>query len=263
MVVNDYYDAKLGRDESKPKALVQGTIALVEAKQFVTWQYACALICLCFLPGAPTRVSVQVGLMMTYLYTQHLKPITWIKNVVCAALIAFAPWTSGSSALYLLREIKGFQPHVWSISSLWRLFFTLFSGVMGREIMMDCNDAEADAATGVKTVPVVYGRRFASAAALLTTVTMSVIACLSPALDWLQLQRKHSFVVLPVASWRRWMRFWTVAPLRRLTFAVLGSAILLRRSWQVFRTKGENPDIINTTVDESLYTIVFMLASFV
>lgn len=42
---------------------------------------------------------------------------------------------------------------------------TLFCGILHREIMMDLNDVDGDRENGVRTVPVVLGKRAALAAA--------------------------------------------------------------------------------------------------
>jgi len=161
MVVNDYYDAKLGRDVDTDKALAAGKIPLATARRFLRYLYGVALVVTCALPGLSTRLAVLMGLLLTYFYTQSLKPVTWLKNVVCASLIALAPVTSGSAALHLVHAnpaAAGWQ--VASVPALWRLTASLFCGILGREIMMDCNDVENDAKAHVQTLPVVHGRRY-------------------------------------------------------------------------------------------------------
>ena len=255
MVINDYYDAKLGRDIYKKthKVLLSGTVPLWLAKRYVTYLYSCALVCVCFLPGAPARLAVTVGLMLTYLYTKHLKPLLLVKNVVCASLVALTPWTSGAAASYLTQG----STNIFAVPALWRLFASLFFGVLGREIMLDCNDVIADQEAGVKTLPLVYGRGFASGIALGTTVIMSAIVLSQPILELKRACQSSATCTV-----------WNVlksspAITRRFGFALTASLILLRRSWQVYRTRGKDSKVNSTAVDESLITVVFLLASFV
>jgi 4-hydroxybenzoate polyprenyltransferase len=256
MVVNDYYDAKLGRDvwKEKQKVLISGDVPLWLAKRFVTYLYSIALVIVCFLPGAPTRLSVTSGLMLTYLYTKHLKPLLLVKNVVCASLVALTPWTSGAAALFLTQG----STNIFAVPALWRLFLSLFFGVMGREIMLDCNDVIPDKEAGVKTLPLVYGRDFASGIALCTTMCMSAIALSQPVWELMSQMWSSSTTTT----------LWNVLKLspvvaRRLGFALTASVIMLWRSWQVYRTKGKDSTVNSTAVDESLITVVFLLASFV
>jgi len=280
MVVNDYYDAKLGRDalklNAKHKLLVMDSndkesstsvLSRATAKRFLMYLYAGALVVSTCLPGVPTRLSVVVALMMTYLYTKHLKPLTWVKNAVCASLIALAPWTSGSCAWNLLQQHQqyvaagaatgsssssaaiGSLRFVFLVPELWRLFAVLFAGVLGRELLMDIVDVVPDEAAGIRTVPVVHGRLYAVKVAALSTGIMAIVA-MAPHVQ--QLWR------LPAA-----IPIWTSPPLRRLLLAGVASAAHLRNIWKVWKSRGEDAALITKTVDASLLTVVGLLASFV
>jgi 4-hydroxybenzoate polyprenyltransferase len=213
-------------------------------------------------------MSVNIALMMTYLYTVHFKPITLMKNVVCATLIALSPWTSGSSTLYLLQQhynvnIVGAGSHsltsvlrggVWAIPSLWRLFGILFTGVLGREILMDCNDIVADRASGIRTIPVVYGSQIASYVAALATGIMTYLAIASPLQQLLSWSSSVANVAAPI---------WTTVPFRRLVLAGLGCVIQLNSMLKILRTKGTNKFVIEQMIQQNLYTVVLLMASFV
>jgi hypothetical protein len=123
MVVNDYYDAKLGRDKNTDRPLAKGTLSFPLVRRYLSYLYAASLLCSALLPGAPARLSVLFALMLTYKYTNSLKPITWVKNAVCAFLIAFAPLTSGSAALFLVSEKAGMMSglSILGVGSIWRV----------------------------------------------------------------------------------------------------------------------------------------------
>lgn len=260
MVVNDYYDSKLGRDALKRnKALVHGRISMVTAKLFLMYLYGSALIVSTFLPGVATRLSVVLALIMTYLYTKHLKPLTWVKNAVCASLIALAPWSSGSCAWNILHSadvavggtfaVSRLQSSIFLVPEIWRVFAVLFFGVFGRELLMDCIDVVADESAGIRTVPVVYGRRFAVRAAAACTVSMTLIATVPLAL---QLMRLPASVSL-----------WTSAPFRRLLLAGVSCATYLGNIMRVLISNGEDNRLITTTVHSCLLLVFGLLISFV
>ena len=157
MVVNDYYDKKLGRDTDKKSPLISGEVTFAIVRNFLNYLYGAALICVAFVPGIPARISVIIGLMLTFFYTKHIKPLTWIKNVMCASLIALSPATSGFAALKVASEISNGpwgNLRVLATPSLWRLVAMLFFGVCGREIMMDITDLNDDRLNRVRTIPV-------------------------------------------------------------------------------------------------------------
>ena len=220
MVVNDYYDTKLGRDVDTAKPLVNGSIPMHLVPRYLSYLYGAALISVAFLPGVPARLSVVLALILTYLYTKHLKPITWGKNVVCAALIAFSPFTSGSAALFRTVSQGDHQlalSEVLGVSSLWRLVSVLFVGFVGREMTMDCNDVETDRFVGVWTVPARYGRKFASRICLLFSIVVTMLTVSFPGFDLLNRTLRHQ-----ATDCRLFIRF---------GLAVIGSSLLLRRSW--------------------------------
>ena len=321
MVVNDYYDAKLGRDTLKQHHHqmqqeqrladngnddvssgsrnndnaatstatstgstdtkwilhpVNGMWNKLVTRRLLMYMYSISLCISTCLPGIPTRMSVNIALMMTYLYTVHFKPITLMKNVVCATLIALAPWTSGSCTLYLLQQQYNvnivaagstslssiLNGGVWAIPSLWRLFGILFTGVLGREILMDCNDIVADRASGIRTIPVVYGCQIASYIATLTTGIMTYLAIASPLQQLLQLISSLSSSSL-MSMMSMAIPIWTTAPFRRLVMAGLGCILQLNGMRKILQTNGTNQVAIDQMIQQNLYTVILLMASFV
>jgi 4-hydroxybenzoate polyprenyltransferase len=259
MLVNDYYDYKLGNDDHKKYKMLSTTsgragnassvLPPILVKRFTSYLYAMALFCVAYIPGALARCAVVSGLMLTFWYTQHLKPRTWLKNAVCAGLIAASPFTSGLSALSWLSQQYGVEGTFWSNTSLFRLFAIVFIGIMGREMTMDINDVEDDAAHNVRTVPVKYGRRFAS--------TIGVV-CSSCVLSLAVMEPLYEFLAGNVGR-----ALGTRIAVRRLVMAAIGGLAQLRRSWQVYQTEGEDPLVVDAAVKEGLLSVVLIMASFV
>merc|ERR1711971_444420 len=119
------------------------------------------------------------GSMLTFWYTQHLKPITWLKNVVCAGIIALSPFTSYTAAAMLSSSSSGLFMSVLRDTKLWALTGALFCGLNAREILMDMRDTEDDSKHNVLTVPVKHGRRFASRIALVWSLLSTSLAVLA------------------------------------------------------------------------------------
>ncbi|KAG7352032.1 UbiA prenyltransferase family protein [Nitzschia inconspicua] len=240
MLVNDYYDYKLGNDSLKPDKAVQ-KVPLAVVKKALSYLYAISLFCAAMVPGVPGRVAVISGLILTYLYTKHVKPKTWAKNALCASLIALSPFTSGVAAMSVLSPVSTnllFEHINWPLV---RLVSLLFVGIMGREIVMDIADTEDDSAHSVRTVSVVYGRTYASHIAWISSLMVLTLAVSGPVLDSID-----AFVVV-----------------RRATFAGVGSLLQMRRYWTVAETEGRDARAIKVAVDEGLLSMVLLLASFI
>lgn len=262
MVVNDYYDSKLGRDTEKENSpLVSGTLTLGIVRKFLNYLYAVALICVAIVPGVPARIACVMGLMLTFWYTKHLKPMTWIKNVMCASLIALSPFTSGSAALKVASEIGGGawgNLRVLAVPDLWRLVAFLFFGVCGREVMMDITDLKDDKLNCVRTIPVKYGRRFASAVAMVCYLLGGLWVIGGPAT-----QLGAALGETVSASALKTVLMANQGLARRLVFGGIGSLMLARRGIQVFQTKGEDQSVVDKTVDEAQLAMIVSLVSFI
>lgn len=324
MITNDYYDARNGvdavqiegPDKNSPTQnqyehyhpLAQGLIPFSITKTFDSYLYAILLLSSAFVPGVISRLFVIGGAIITYLYTVHLKPKTWIKNASCAALVSMSPVTSGLAAWHVLCHgkvvgtipattatastaaisasatvVANTIPPVISImkSPLLFLVVALFAGIMSREILMDITDCEGDARAGITTVPVKYGRKFASTVAFAWAGMSSLAAC---GLSWVWLlgiwNTGVDFDLLSLwtllSSWKAFLSVDAWASLvrsivtgfansnvRRLVLSLAGSGLMLHRASKVWKTKGENSDLAEKAIRESLFSVVLVLASFV
>ena len=177
MVVNDYFDARSGtdlvnvslqgEDESYmlDKPMADGTLPLPYAKKFVSMLYSLMLILVCFLSQTGTRLAVIVSSILTFLYTNQIKPFTFWKNVSCATVIAATPLIASISVTRRYAFLS-FAQAASFYSRMFPLIGAIFFGVLHREVLMDMQDVEGDRAANVKTIPVVYGARFACSVAL-------------------------------------------------------------------------------------------------
>ena len=274
MLVNDYYDARSGVDSLKsvksPKPLASGTVPMAAAKQFLYYLYAALLLTVPFVPGTVSQLSVIAGAMLTFLYTQHLKPTTWLKNVMCATVISFAPLTSGiATATILVKGGGSFAAVAPAISSLWRMVLTLSSGFMWREITMDVVDTEGDRESGVRTVPVRYGRRFASRAALAFAVFMAIVAVCGPAGRLVTQGLVTSAVLRSANAGAGEVAAAVLAALAsrrgdviRLFLAAISTGSMVNHAVKLCRLDGRDDSTAERAVEESKIMFGVLLASF-
>jgi hypothetical protein len=140
---------------------------------------------------------------------------------------------------------------------------------MAREMMMDCQDIAGDGATGVRTVPVVYGIPFTTRVALGLTTLLSILAMSVPCLNFRRFflsaaTAATSGTTTATTLWSSLVTsILTTSPGRRFLLAGIGSIWQLRRSWQVYRTQGKDEHLIDRFVSEGMMALVFLLASFV
>eukprot|EP00579_Thalassiosira_antarctica_P011868 CAMPEP_0201922114 /NCGR_PEP_ID=MMETSP0903-20130614/10236_1 /ASSEMBLY_ACC=CAM_ASM_000552 /TAXON_ID=420261 /ORGANISM="Thalassiosira antarctica, Strain CCMP982" /LENGTH=435 /DNA_ID=CAMNT_0048459189 /DNA_START=41 /DNA_END=1345 /DNA_ORIENTATION=- len=261
MITNDYYDARNGVDSTSNDTdnenehyhpLAQGEVPFSVTKTFDSYLYAILLLSSAFVPGVFSRLMVLGGAIITYLYTVHLKPRTWIKNLSCAALVAMSPVTSGLAAWHVLCDgafLKSLGSGVglgdaatissFSIlkSPLSFLVVALFAGIMSREILMDITDCEGDAQAGIETVPVRYGKGVASRVALGCSFISAMSACGASLIPWIPRlveggEPLRNLIAIPSISSITILL--TKSQARRALLSVAGSGMLLQRTYSVW-----------------------------
>ena len=149
MLINDYYDHKLGVDNevTKPgRPLVTGEVRPDAVKYCLKWGYATHLCLLCLVDMASMRLWVLSNTLLTYFYSVHLKPITGLKNFVCAGIVSMAV---GLGAVAMGGRT--------ALVSVWRPMAAVAGLIWHREIIMDIKDKDGDASAGVRTLPVTFG----------------------------------------------------------------------------------------------------------
>jgi len=309
MVVNDYYDTLLGVDQNLPtmnplvyinqtnslessvtdrKPLISGEVTFSMVKTFLYYLYSGILISLAFLPGIPTRISVVVATILTFIYTKHLKPMTWTKNIVCATIMALSPFTSGAATLYVMtmdqqmrhlllegvswiQRLQDWQGILYIlITSLGPLVMTLFCGFMAREIVMDVSDYESDKASRIMTIPVRHGRKVATRVAIAFLYAMVVSACFEPLrllvnVNWRDIFHSYPFVGGPkglkllILSMQKTLFIPAVV---KLFFSMAGSFWMLIRLLQVVQSNGSDKRLLNRFIEDGKGAILLLLTSF-
>ncbi|KAL7540007.1 hypothetical protein ACHAXR_010351 [Thalassiosira sp. AJA248-18] len=289
MITNDYYDARNGVDSAPGDGnadsenehyhpLARGEVPFSVTKTFDSYLYAILLLSSAFVPGVISRIMVLGGAIITYLYTVHLKPKTWIKNLSCAALVGMSPVTSGLAAWHVLCEGSFLKSLAATASSLpFHLIFksplaflvvSLFAGIMSREILMDVTDCEGDAQAGIETIPVRYGKNVASSVAMGCSFVSAISACgasLIPVITRVVEgggSIKNLIAMPSLSSLPTLPTLLTNSPRRRVLLSVAGSGLLLLRTFSVWNTNGEDVNLAERAIRESFISVLLVLASF-
>jgi 4-hydroxybenzoate polyprenyltransferase len=251
--------------------LASGEVPLPIAKKFLGILYGVLLMTITVLPGIPTRLLAMSGLIMTYLYTLHLKPKTWIKNFTCAIIMALTPLTSGYATLNhqtitgLVSQNNGIGLFMtWKV--LGPLFCSLFCSFMGREIIMDITDHDSDKNAGICTVPVKYGKRVASKIALSFVFGAGIFISIGPIFELysklvVSLPLAAGGLSLSIFNLKTILKVITTPALWRLSSALVGSLWLGVRAMQIVSSEGKDENLMKKTIEEGKLNILFILAS--
>ena len=115
---------------------------------------------------------------------------------------------------------------------------TIFLFAMGREIWMDIMDETGDREANVMTVPVRYGKRFASRAVLSLDILMGLICVGGPLLSFL----KGESVGM------------------NLALRALGLSMVLARAVEIARRDGTNSKLIQKAIEEGKIALLLLTA---
>jgi 4-hydroxybenzoate polyprenyltransferase len=251
--------------------LASGEVPLYIAKKFLGILYGVLLMTITVLPGVPTRLLAMSGSIMTYLYTLHLKPKTWLKNFTCAMLMALTPLASGYATLNhptitgLVSKNSG--NGLWMTwKALGPLFCSLFCGFMGREIIMDITDYDADKNAGICTIPVKYGKQVASKVALSFVFGAGIFISIGPIIEMYSklvgsLPLATGGLSLSIFNLKTMLKVIATPALWRLSSALVGSLWLGVRAIQIVTSEGKDENLMKKTIEEGKLNILFILAS--
>lgn len=173
MMINDYFDYASGVDNrcNKPhKPLPSGLVSPDVAVLGSALIYVVVLCAACALGSPALRAIVSLSSGATLLYTPLLKWVLGAKNLAVAAVVGLAPLSgalaaaAGAGSADVMRALP---PALFA-----------FAGVAYREVLMDVCDAAGDAASGLRTLPVVLGK---TCAVLVGACTMMAGAAASTA----------------------------------------------------------------------------------
>lgn len=163
MVINDYYDYKLGTDKDKSlKVLNKKDLTTEEVLYFSTYLGLLSYYLSSLINNNLIRHIISNTIIVTYLYTPVLKNIPLLKNIIVSLIIAQSPLTG---ALIVNGDIKSVIPAMTY----------LFNFMMWQELMLDIIDLNGDKKNNIKTIPVLYGYKKANIIGLGFLILGSII----------------------------------------------------------------------------------------
>tara|TARA_B110001450_G_scaffold115482_1_gene109201 strand:- start:1527 stop:2450 length:924 start_codon:yes stop_codon:yes gene_type:complete len=163
MVINDYYDYKLGTDKDKSlKVLNKKDLTTEEVLYFSTYLGLLSYYLSSLIDNNFIRHIISNTIIVTYLYTPIFKNIPLLKNIIVSLIITQSPLTG---ALIVNGDIKSVIPAMTY----------LFNFMMWQELMLDIIDLDGDKKNNIKTIPVLYGYKKANIIGLGFLILGSII----------------------------------------------------------------------------------------
>jgi geranylgeranylglycerol-phosphate geranylgeranyltransferase len=148
MVTNDICDIYVDKTNNPSRPLVTGDVTKKEATLFATLLIGIIQFLNIHYMSASTQISTNLGLFIVLVYTPLLKRMLVLKNVSCAALVAFSLYYTGNIVA------SGGIENQFLLNMATKL---IFWGSLQNEILLDIADREGDKNNGILTLPVLFG----------------------------------------------------------------------------------------------------------
>lgn len=152
MIVNDMYDVEIDRINNPTRPLVTGQVSINEAfALFFLFICTAEILTIGFLPEN-FKYIIDLAIINITIYTPFLKRIPLIKNISCAALVAFTIYFSGLSSVNgLITTHENYKFLIIAMN-------LIFGGSLSNEILLDIRDYEGDKDNNINTIPVLFGK---------------------------------------------------------------------------------------------------------
>jgi len=170
MIINDYFDAEKKNDGKEKNLIVAGVIDKNIVLNFLFVSYIieiCGILCIKL---QILSFIISWTLLITICYTPIFKPVTWLKNISVAFVVALTPFVGALSSL----GDSNVSYHDYD--TVLKMCLAIFFTIMHKEIVMDVCDLEDDLNSGVVTIPGKYGTNFAlNTSICLTFLTFLIV----------------------------------------------------------------------------------------
>ena len=163
--INDYFDREIDAINRPDRPIPRGAVSPRGALLFSGLLFAVAVGLTLLLPLFAVAIALT-NLVALVAYTELFKGLPGVGN----ALVAYL---TGSTFLYGGAAVEG------NLSPVVVLFALAASATMAREVVKDVEDAAGDREEGLRTLPIVLGRRRALAVAA-AFVVAAVVASPAP-----------------------------------------------------------------------------------
>ena len=163
--INDYFDREIDAINRPDRPIPRGAVSPRGALLLSGLLFAVAVGLTLLLPLFAVAIAL-INLVALVIYTELFKGLPGVGN----ALVAYL---TGSTFLYGGAAVEG------NLSPVVVLFALAASATMAREVVKDVEDAAGDREEGLRTLPIVLGRRRALAIAA-AFVVAAVVASPAP-----------------------------------------------------------------------------------
>lgn len=127
---------------------------------------------------------------------------------------------------------------------------------------MDITDYEGDAKAGIVTIPVKHGKKISSGVALACSFISTIAACSPSMIPWVKTLAARGESLNTCITMSSLTSILTTQDTRKVILSVAGSAMLLLRTFRVWETHGEDSNLAERAIRESLLSVLLVLASF-
>jgi geranylgeranylglycerol-phosphate geranylgeranyltransferase len=176
--INDYFDRDIDQINAPERPIPRGAVRPRQALWFSIVLFAGATLLALTLPTAAIAIAA-VNLVALVAYTKLFKGLPGVGNLVVAFL-------GGSTFLFGAAAVGAFGPAVFVLFALASL------STVTREIVKDVEDIEGDREEGLRTLPLVIGKR---RALHIGTVSL-LLAVLGSPLPYVQQSRTFGIAYL-------------------------------------------------------------------
>ncbi len=170
-VINDIIDYEIDKINRPNRPLPSGKITIDQAKSFYIFLTIIGLIFTLVVNLEFFFVGV-LSVFLSYIYAKKLKKQPYIGNIV-VSILSILTIFAGMVAIGKI-NILGIY-----------LILTALFGSIAREIIKDIEDIKGDKEKGAKTIPIVYGTKFAKFLAIINitiaalfALKISIVLCL-------------------------------------------------------------------------------------
>lgn len=143
-VLNDVFDRERDKLNKPGRAIASGRVGVKSGALFASVLFVISLLTLLQLPSGVQIWFIGIAPILL-LYSQLKVAAAWAANVATA--------TVGATMALAGAAMTGQFGYSWLIASF------AFLLILGREIVKDIEDIRGDKAVGLKTMPIVFGKR--------------------------------------------------------------------------------------------------------
>jgi geranylgeranylglycerol-phosphate geranylgeranyltransferase len=162
MILNDLNDIEIDKINNPTRVLVTGEIKKNEAIFIIFGLFGLTEFLNINYLSENLQLIINLAITIILIYTPILKKILIIKNIACAFLVSFAVFVGGISAT---NSVISTNPNFNLLSIIQSV---IFYGSLCNEIILDIRDYEGDKINNIKTIPVVFGKKFAWVVTMIT-----------------------------------------------------------------------------------------------